>query len=216
MNTKVQYFAPEEVWRGGFYEIEMELGVPSDERLSLVLEKVWSHKSLEGCYLDRSQEPHAQTPVDPREHAHEGHLYGIAHLPNGVHCACGTYVCRLESGADTPSCDFVAFYLPLGSIATAYPIGGYPFTDTKQAGAWRTVLDNWLVELGHFVYKQTRFELALVGFEVDFPTVSSTVVRRNGIPSERYDGYLWPVDSRLEWYPPTNWNIIRLHSGDSS
>jgi hypothetical protein len=32
--------------------------------------------------------------------------------------------------------------------------------------------------------------LALIGFEADFPRVTCESVRRNGIPSDRFDGYL--------------------------
>src|SRR5689334_20638993 len=165
MNTAMQTFTSEETWLGGFYEIEFERGAPSDERLSLALQAVWSHPSVEGCYLSRRQEPHTQVRVNPREHATEGHLYGIANLPNNATAACGTYVCRLQDDEGAPLRDFLACYVPHGALAQTYQVGGYPFSDAEQAAKWRVPLDEWLVALGGSVYSRVPFELALIGFE---------------------------------------------------
>jgi hypothetical protein len=210
MTTAIQNFSSEQTWLGGFYEIEFELGVPSDERLALALQTVWSYPSLEGCYLSREREPHTQTRVNPRDHANEGHLYGIANLPNGAKAACGTYVCRLQDEAGTTLRDLLAFYVPHGALARTYQVGGYPFSDADRAATWRVPLDEWLVDLGRSVHKQVPFGLALIGFEVDFPNVSAETVQQNGIPTQRFDGYLWHVAERLEWHPPTNLNLIRF------
>jgi hypothetical protein len=89
-------FTAEETWRGGHYEIEMELGAPSDEQLAAALQRIWSHPSLAGCCFSRDQEPQAQVRVNPGQHPLEGHLFGVATLPNDGSVACGTYVCRLQ------------------------------------------------------------------------------------------------------------------------
>ena len=215
MNSSTQNFTSEETWRGGFYEIEFELGVPSEERLALALQTVWSHPSLEGCYLSREQEPHAQVRVNPRQCAIEGHLYGIANLPNSARAAWGTSVCRLQDENGALLRDFLAFYLPHGALGRTYPLGGYPFADADQAATWRVPLDEWLVELGRYLYERVPFRLALLGFEVDFPNVSADFVQRNGIPAERFDGYLWQARDQLEWHPPTNWNLVRFPGEDT-
>lgn len=216
MATPIQNFTSAETWFGGYYEIEFELGVPSDGRLALALQTVWSHPSLEGCYLSRDLEPHTQVRVSPPDRATEGHLYGLANLPNGAKAACGTYVCRLQGEGQTPSRDLLTFYVPLGALALSYRIGGYPFSEADQVAGWRVPLDEWLVKMGRFVYKQVPFALALIGFEVDFPEVDAKSVQQNGVPAERYDGYLLEVGGRLEWYPPTNWDLACFPNSDAA
>jgi hypothetical protein len=204
MEPTERYFKPQDMWRGGFYEIEMQLGARSDERLALALESVWSgpHPSVEGCYLHRDQEPHVQKSVNPREHAGEGHLYGIARVPNGAKVCFGTYVTRTQCDDGKPLADFLGFYLPLASLGTAYKVGAYPFGDIAQARVWVDELNGWLLGLGKFVFSRLSYEGAVIGFEVDFP--NSNKIRDEVIPKERYQGYLWPVNGRLEWYPPNN------------
>lgn len=210
MSSRLPSFTSEEMWRGGHYGIEFELGVPSHERLADVMQAIWSHPSLFGCYLSRQQEFQNQIRVEPRKYASEGHLYGTATLPNRLVAACGTYVCRLVHEPERDSRDLVSFYVPLGSISGTYPVGAYPFSDTERAVEWRQELDRWLVDLGRFVFGRVQFQLALIGFEVDFPNVTAAAVQRNGIPAERYDGFMWNVGDRLEWYPPTSFELIRM------
>jgi len=214
-------FTAEETWRGGHYEIEIELGVPSDERLRRALQRIWSHPSVKGACFSRDQEPQAQVRVNLNEHTLEGHLYGLATLPNGASAACGTYVCRLQGEDGALARDFLSFYVPMGAIANAYGIepsrarenqdpplntkGGAPTSST-----WRPPLDQWLVEIGRSVFETVEFDLALVGWEVDFPRVSAESVKREGMPRERCDGYLWRNSSGLQWYPPTNLQIVRV------
>src|ERR1700751_1191809 len=52
--------------------------------------------------------------------------------------------------------------------------------------------------------------LVLIGFEADFPRVTCESVRRNGIPSDRFENYLWNEDGQLKWYPPTNLHVVRF------
>lgn len=217
-------FTAEETWRGGHYEIEIELGAPSDERLRTALQRVWAHPSLKGCVFSRDQEPQAQVRVTPGQHALEGHLYGMATLPNGATAACGTYVCRLQGDAKEAARDLLSFYVPMGALAKAHgvssewlkgqrPERGVLNVENAEAGKpaeWRGELDRWMVELGRRVFESVEFELALVGWEVDFPRVSAELVRTSGVPTERYDGYLWRNGNELEWHPPTNFETVRF------
>ena len=220
-------FTAEESWRGGHYEIEMELGVPSDERLRRALQRIWTHPSVKGACFSRDQEPQAQVRVNLNEHTLDGHLYGLATLPNGETAACGTYVCRLQGEDGALSLDFLSFYVPMGALAGAYGISGdwlktqrpegavlntkfSENAETEKSAQWRTELDRWLVELGRSVFQSVEFDLALVGWEVNFPRVSAQCVKREGIPAERFEGYLWRNRGRLEWYPPTNLRIVRV------
>ena len=44
--------------------------------------------------------------------------------------------------------------------------------------------------------------LSLVGLESDSMNDSSARIEHDGIPDERWIGYLWPRDQALHWYPP--------------
>ena len=55
----------EDGWLGGFYELAMELGRRSDERLRAAGEALWSHPALEGLYGERDVPPDRQQPPDP-------------------------------------------------------------------------------------------------------------------------------------------------------
>jgi len=188
----------------------MELGAPSDERLRAALQRIWAHPSIKGCCFSRDQEPQDQVRVNLQNHPLESALFGITTLPNGASAACGTSVCRLTGGKDEPPRDLLSFYVQLGTIAKPYAIGGYPNSDVERAAVWRAQLDPWLAELGRFVFETVEFDLALVGWEVEFPSVSAESVKRGGVPSERYDGYLWRNGNGLEWHPPTNMEMVRF------
>ncbi len=108
------YFTKDDIWYGGFYELAIEVGSNSDEQISAVLQAIWTHPALEGCYLDRSKEPHEQQRVTSAQAPLESgmHLQGLALLPNGHRIACGTCLIREDDGSD-----WVDFYLPMGALA---------------------------------------------------------------------------------------------------
>ena len=209
MSSAFDAFKSENAWCGGHYEIEFELEAPSDERLKTAVQAIWSYPSLEGCYPSREQQLHNQPRLDARLHAAEGHLYGGATLPTGC-VACGTCVCRPEDKQGHHHRDLVSFYLPLRALSKIYPIGAYPFSDIDRAAEWRPILDEWLVDMGRFVFDRVQFRLALIGFEVDFHNVSAATIEQTGVPIERYDGFLWQERENLAWYPPTNLQVVRI------
>ncbi|HZJ46676.1 MAG TPA: hypothetical protein VFD63_23070 [Pyrinomonadaceae bacterium] len=200
------YFTKEGVWWGGFYELAFELGDRSDERLSAALSALWSHPSLDGCYLDREKEPSEQVRVDAGEHTSETtHLQGLVTLPNGKKIACGSVNIREESGPD-----WLDFYIPLAALGEAYPVGPYPFHQTEVSSkGWQSEIDSHLVGIARLVYSALPFRLALVGWEVSGESYAIQLTQ-DGIPEERYEGYLWPSDGKLEWYPPNVWPIMTM------
>ncbi len=188
-------FTHEETWYGGFYELALELGAPSDERLLTALQALWAFLPLEGCYLDRHVEPSAQPRLTPSpallQHTH---LQGIAQLPNSCRVACGTCVIREEDGSD-----WLDFYLPLGALSGAYDLGGYPFDDRRH-DHWQRPVDAWLARLGYHVFAAIPFELGLIGMEVSGIT-SAAELAQAGIPDRREIGYLWRQRHTLTYAP---------------
>src|SRR5690349_3835979 len=123
--TRRVFTAPD-TWHGGFYELALELGERSDQRLLAALRRVWSFPAVDGCYLDWLVEPTEQPRVEPPAHlAEPGQLYGIARVPNGHEIACGTFIVREEDSGT----DWLGFFLPTGALHDAYDLRGFPFDE---------------------------------------------------------------------------------------
>src|SRR5262249_38628310 len=152
-----------------------------------------------GVYLDRYTEPWQQTRrTVTAESIQAGHLQGLARLPNGATIACGTCLIREDDGHD-----WIDLYLPMGALATAYNVGGYPFDPSARISRhWREVLDAWLAGIGVAVYNRVQYRLALVGFEVSGMAYADELTR-TGIPTQRNMGCLWPDGDTVTFYPCT-------------
>lgn len=76
-------FTAPDTWLGGYYELAIELGHRSDERLGLALKSIWSLPELEVPYERRDAEPEDQTRVEPQvaEHPHERVLVAVQVVP---------------------------------------------------------------------------------------------------------------------------------------
>jgi hypothetical protein len=193
------YFTETNTWSGGYYELAIELGHRSEERLLAALAAVWSDPDLDGIYLSREMEPWEQQRLAiTAETLQADHLQGLARLPNGETVACGTFVFREDGGPD-----WLVLYLPLGALGTVYPVGGYPFEpDVANSRQWREALDPWLARIGSRVYDHVAFRLGLIGFEVSGELYADDLVT-SGIPASHYPGLLWPTAGAITYFPST-------------
>lgn len=192
------YFTKDNIWVGGFYELAIEVGPRSDEQISAVVNTIWSHPTLEGCYLDRNKEPYDQQKITPSQFALASglHLLGLAQLPNGHRIACGTCNVRELDGPD-----WVDFYMPMGSLGEAYYVGGYPFDrEVNSSDHWQKPIDDWLMEMASYVFSTARYKLGIIGLEVSGQEYSSRL-EETGIPEERYYSFLWPSGEEIKYYP---------------
>ena len=183
-------------WSGSFYELAIELGSPSDDRLRTALTRLWSHPSLDGCYLDRNQELDQQPRVSPLhwDVAPGAHLLGLVQLPNGQQVACGSIIVREDDGPD-----WLDFYIPMVALMEVYGEGTYAFDeDVSALRSWQEPLDKYLAELGAYVFAEVPFALGLIGHEVS-GDVYAEQIAREGIPSQRYIGYLWPSHNKISY-----------------
>jgi hypothetical protein len=85
--------------------------------------------------------------VSPEEHLAAGHLYGIACLPRGADCVCGTFFSSVADDSGVSSRNFAGFYLPVGSLGKVYPLTGFPFSEPEVGSNWSVELDDWLADL---------------------------------------------------------------------
>lgn len=194
-----QLFTAADTWNGGFYELAIELGPRSDERLLAALETIWHYDGLDGCYKESTIEPSHQPRLLPNL---DGWLLGTATVPGGQRAACGTFIVRENDGFD-----WLGFYLPMGALEAVYDVGAFPFYDDKSICTWRKPLDAWLVRIAEAIFSVIPFSLALVGHEVSGET-STEEVQSQGVPQDRWIGYLWREGEHLAWYSPTLYEFI--------
>ena len=193
-------FTDRENWFGGWYELAIEIGGTSDERLQGALSALWRAAAIEGCYGHRDREPEEQDEVacTVSSLAEFGFLRGTVILPTGHRVVCGCVAVREDGGSD-----WLDFYLPVGALERIDErFGSYLFDQTSGEAvfAWRRTYDDWLADIGASVYQEVPFRLGLIGFE----TSGSVDARElNGTPpEERWMGYLLPADGVLRYVAP--------------
>lgn len=192
-------FLRPDAWTGGFLELAIQLGARSDARLLAALESLWGHPDVEGCYETRDIEPERQTPLSPDLRSNGQHLYGIASMPNGSRVPCGTCVIRETDGGP----DWLDFYLPMGSLGLAYPVGAYPFIqEDLGVGPWLAEVEDWLAAIGTRTFLAVDFQLAIIGHEV-LGTVDAVSLQAQGVPAERHVSYLWPTQGQVTYFRRT-------------
>ena len=107
------------------------LGPPSDALIGEALTSIWESSLLEGPYRERRKEPDDQSRIPPVD----DHLFGLANISD-VRLPFGTFVVREEDQSGSRLADFIDLYLPLGGLATIYPVGSYPFGSIEPARDW--------------------------------------------------------------------------------
>ena len=198
-----------DTWAGGYYELSVELGPPSDARLNAAVEAALDFPGWDGPYLRRDVEPEEQGRVEraairpaPDDEYRSCGFYAVAFLPDGQRVAAGFGAYRLDGEPR----DWVSVYVPVGALGAVYPeVGPFPFGngETCEPGAWERTLQDWLVAFGRRLYAAAPFPLGVTGFEMH-GDYTADELRASGVPEERWDGLLLPDESgELVWYPPT-------------
>jgi hypothetical protein len=190
----------EENWSGGFYELALELGPTDDSRLERALLAVWREAPVVGCFAAATHRPlalHTPAPLTVDSLVANGHLRGVARLPDDHAIVCGAVAVRFENGAD-----WLSLYIPLGALArTDAAVGGYPFGEDSgdRSLVWRRPIDDWLAAIATRVFEEVPFRLGLVGFEALCEVDAAELA--GGIPEARQDGVLIPKSNVLTYHP---------------
>jgi hypothetical protein len=197
-NTE-RVFTARDVWAGGHYTLAIRPDNPTDPFLDAGLKGIWADQQLEGCYLERDTEPHAQQRLAADLTPSRGSFYGVATLPNGKRVACGTFL--LGEGWGTI---WLCLYIPICALGTGYPIGSYPFGNNASR-IWREPLDDWLASLARRISPAIPYSLALIGVEEPVEDSIATL-ETQGVPVVRWSGFLVREGRSLSWHPPTNYD----------
>lgn len=153
--SQVPIFTAKDAWTGGHYELA--LFYASSDGPEAAAAALWAHPALEGPFPSLSIEPWNQERVEATSGV------GVARLPGGGLCTCGTYVRK-----DQAVSEFV-FYLPVGSLSLAWPeVGEFPFQSAQEAETWEPRLENVLFEIAAQVFERAAFVRGLTGFSTVF------------------------------------------------
>lgn len=177
-------------WSDGYYELAIEVGSTADGEIQAVLSALWSAAGVRGSFAFTDREPREQEPVPctVASLTEYGHLHGQVRLPTGPLAVCGCVAIR---GGDDSS-DWLDFYVPLGALDKA----GIAYWDGRPFFR-SAVMDDWLAAIGTETFKQARFSLGVIGWEVSGCTDAATLA--GTLPKERGIGYLLPKEGALQY-----------------
>lgn len=179
-------------WAGGLYELNLAFTPASDERAEAANAALRAHRTLE----DWPEHWHVGPDEQARRNAFGGWI-GVAQLPNGSRVPCQLIWLREEAEVGA---DWMFFGVPIASLGQTYPVGAFPFADGTSL-AWRDEIDAWLIDLATHVFAAAPFRLGLVGW-VDSGSIDVEEMRRGSVPDIRWEGYLWPENGTVHWFPP--------------
>ena len=199
--NKKHDFADPDVWTGGYYELVIWLGLPSEARIGEALSSIWNSPLLDGPYRYRDREPDDQPRIPPVE----DHLFGLARIRDHW-LPCGAYIVRKEDESGARVGDFFSLYIPLSGLSTVYDVGAYPFGSIDAAKRWRPEVDAWFLQLLRGLNRPFEFQLGVIGFEVNLTSANAPGLLRSASENdERYEGLIIPAGAGLKWRSPTSY-----------
>lgn len=199
------HFTQPAIWSEECLDLHLDFERPEADRLVEAATALWSHKHLQGCWLDHEREPEAATRLDapffsrseiarwgPPDFEGPPPLYGLAR----VH---GRYVlpCAACLGLGE---DYMFLSLSFRAPALRRSMPG----EIEPEGACGPKMFSWLAEVGRHVHARVPIRAAVLGWE---PTVPSS--RASAIQTGKFEppyGYLLPRGTETEYVAPTHFS----------
>jgi hypothetical protein len=171
------FFTRKENWFGSFYELAIELQTSHDDvYLEKALAALWKHPYLIGPWVDIKKFGLSPDVIrvsnfnDGTENFSFLRLYGVLSLPElGEQIGCLSIVVRETDGSD-----WLDFCVPTGMLESILPVEHPLPTDNYPLVK---VVDQYFLQMADMIYKQTPYDLALIGNEV------SGIVNKDAIVS---------------------------------
>ncbi|UOE94706.1 hypothetical protein [Alkalihalobacillus sp. LMS39] len=152
-------------WSGGYYELSIEFSpVGDDKKLNAALAAVSNSKIV-------------AVPISHRvkiEGNSVNQWYGEIHILDGKVLPCMMAVTRIDDESD-----WLDISIPQSAFEQAYC---YRYPLTKDLNPWLNDVNVTLIKLAEWVFKESPFELAMIGEEITGHT-NHTVVTREIIES---------------------------------
>ena len=186
-------FTKADTWTGGYYGLVIGCAEEAAFDAAAASMRMWQHERLDGCFLDPDREPSDQRRLSPNEGTSADRVYGIARLASSKQVACAQF--RVQNS--------LMLGMPLGSLGTVFSIGAYPFRIAGEPTPepWLREVNSFIEEIGRYVYQEVKFELGIIGFEVDIPDAQKQAAA--GVAAERWNGLFVAENDQLLWFPPT-------------
>ena len=118
MKNALNLFTPHDLWRGGFYELAIELGDADDiKKITCALAEMWSQACITGPFERNDIEPYEQKHTrllsEPR------HYYGVIECTPLRSVCCGT--CVIPEDVESGGSSWLLLYIPFGALHQVIP-----------------------------------------------------------------------------------------------
>jgi len=183
-----------ENWAGGDYDLWAVLAKPDDGGLERLLQALWRHAQVDGCFHAPLQGRVVETTLALAS-LRAGPLAGTVRLPTGSRVICAAHEIASKG---------ISFSLPLGALGRVEDrIGGFPFGNDGGPSSlpWRRPIDDWLAEVAQGTHEDVPLRFGLIGFDA----VGEVKPDKFEVtpPDERPFGYLVPDHHQLSYFPAT-------------
>ncbi len=187
-------FTHPNTWGSHDYELAFIVQEADDQCLWALRNAIWSFPGILGCFLEPNREPAEQERFRADSFSDPGeYLRGTAETDFGI-VPCVTSLVRGYDGDES----WLYFGMPIAAIARYLTVGGFPFDDRSDL-SWRDQVDHWLFRLAQHVFQYAPFDTALTGWTDVYGCTGGQIIP---VPSDRWCGFIEPVDGRLIWHPP--------------
>lgn len=156
-------------WIGGFYELSIEFHpVGNDSRLNGALTALEKSKVINGIWKER-EDYKKMTVSLPLENYEDSvnQYYGIILVSDG-----NTLPCAISINSIAGESEWLDISIPQAAFEKTYP---YKYPLTENLNPWLNGVNETFIKLAETVFKQSPFDLAMIGEEISGYTNQETI-----------------------------------------
>ncbi|MDN4492839.1 hypothetical protein [Ureibacillus aquaedulcis] len=162
-------FINPENWMGGYYELSMEFQpLGDDKRLNDALLSLTNCNFFKGLWQTREDFQTSKLPLPIKiEPDSINQLYGTLSLRDGNTLPCLVSLIRINEESD-----WLDISIPQASFNSKY---AYTYPLTKELNPWLEKAEKMYITLAEIIYKNSPFDLAVIGEEVSGYTSQNSI-----------------------------------------